>query len=113
MSREILGQAEEVFSLLDEEGPSVDTELATKIENVFFESSGENIKLQKIMKEYKRPVNLLSLKRPKINPPEKESFQQYQSNTSFVMNNGKSLYSSQNYVNKAISILSNMVMVDT
>ena len=103
MSREILGQVEEVFSLLDEEGPSVDnTELAK-----------ENIKLQKIMKEYKRPVNLLSMKHPKINPPEIESSQQYQSNTSFVMNNEKSLYSSQNYVIKAISILSNMVMVDT
>ena len=73
MSRKILGQVEEVFSLLDEDGPWVDAELAKKIENVFSESSGENIKLQKIMKEYKRPANLLSLKRPKINQPEIES----------------------------------------
>ena len=107
MSREILGQAEDDFTVLDEEGPSVGTELAKKIENVFFESSEDNIKLQKIMKKYKHPANLLNLKPPKINP-EIESSQQYQSNTSFVMNNEKSLYSSQNYVIKAISILSNM-----
>ena len=46
----------------------MDTELAKKIENLFFESSGDNIKLQEIMKEYKHPANLLNLKPPKINP---------------------------------------------
>ena len=51
MSREILGQVDDDFSVLDEEGLSVDTELTKKIENVFFESSGDNMKLQKIMKE--------------------------------------------------------------
>ena len=45
MSREILGQVEDDFSVLDEEDPSVDTELAKKIENVFFASPGDNIKL--------------------------------------------------------------------
>ena len=50
----------------------------------------------------------MKLKPPKINQ-EIESSQQYQSDEpSFVMNNKKSLYSSQNYVIKAISILSNM-----
>ena len=106
MSLDILVQADE-FSLLDEKGPSVDTESAKKVENVFFESSGDKIKLQKIMKEYTNPANLSSLKPHKINP-EIESSQQYQSNTSFVMNKLKSLYLSQNYVIKAISILSNM-----
>ena len=76
MSRKILGQVDDEFSVLDEEGPSVVTELAKKIENVFFESSGDKIKLQKIMKEYKHPANLLNLKPPKINP-EIESSQQY------------------------------------
>ena len=90
MSREILCQVEDGFSTLYEEGPSVDTELAKKIENVFFESSGDNIKLQKIMKEHKRSANLLNLKPPKINP-EIEPSQQYQSNTSFVVSNEKSL----------------------
>ena len=107
MCREILGQVDVDFSVLDEDGPSVDTELTKKIKNVVFEISKGNIKLQKIMKEYKHPANLLNLKPPKFNP-EIESSQQYQSNTSFVMNKKKSLYSSQNYVIKAISILSSM-----
>ena len=68
MSWEILCQVENDFSVLGEEGLSVDTEIAKKIENVFFESSGDNIKLQKIMKEYKHPPNLLNLKPPKIKP---------------------------------------------
>ena len=91
MSWEILGQVDDDFSVLDEKGPPVDLELAKKIENVFFESSRDNTKLQKIMKEYKYPANLLNLKAPNINP-EIESSQQYQSNNSFVMNNTKSLY---------------------
>ena len=53
MSWEIFGQVDYEFSVLDEEGPSVDTKLAKKIESFFFESSGGIIKLQKIMKEYK------------------------------------------------------------
>ena len=36
MSREVLGQVDDEFSVLDKEVPSVDTELAKKIENVFF-----------------------------------------------------------------------------
>ena len=94
MSREILGQVDNQFSLLDEEGPSGDTALAKKTENVFFNSSGDNIKLQKIIKEYKHPANFLSLNPPNINP-ETESAQQYQSNTSFVMNSEKSLFKSK------------------
>ena len=73
LSRKILGRVEDGFSVHDKEGPSVGTELAKKVENVFFESSGGNIKLQKIMKEYKHPANLLNLKSPKINPEIKSS----------------------------------------
>ena len=43
------------------------------------------------MKEYKHPANDLNLKAPKINP-EIESSQQYQSKTSFVMNNEKTYF---------------------
>ena len=82
------------FSLFDEEGPSVTTELARKTESLFSESSGENIKLQKIMKEYKHPADLSSLKTPEINP-EIESFQQYQSNTTLF----KSKLCDQSYFN--------------
>ena len=84
----------------------MDTDLAKEIENVFTESSVDNIKMQKTMKEYKDPANLLNLNLPKVNS-EIESSQQYQSNT-FVMNNEKSLNSSQNDMIKAISILSNL-----
>ena len=68
MSRKILGQVEDDLFVHDEEGPSVDTELAKKIESVFLKSSRDNIKLQKIMKEYKHPANLLNLKPSKISP---------------------------------------------
>lgn len=44
---------------------------------------------------------------PKINP-EIECAQQFKSNTIFLMTNEKSLNSSQNYVVKTISILSNI-----
>ena len=43
------------------------------------------------MKEYKYPANDLNLKPRKINP-ETESSQQYQSKTSFLMNNEKSYF---------------------
>ena len=43
------------------------------------------------MKDYKHPANDLNLKAPKINP-EIESSQQYQSKTSFVMNNEKTYF---------------------
>ena len=68
MSSEILGHVDDWFSLLDEVGPSVDTELTKKIGNVFFERSGVNIKLCKKMMEYKHPVNHLKWKPHKINP---------------------------------------------
>ena len=62
MSWEILDQVDDDFSVIDKKVPSVDLELAKKIENVFFESSGDNIKLEKIMKTYKHSANLLNLK---------------------------------------------------
>ena len=62
MSWEILDQVDDDFSVIDKKVPSVDLELAKKIENVFFESSGDNIKLEKIMKAYKHSANLLNLK---------------------------------------------------
>ena len=62
MCWEILDQVDDDFSVIDKKVPSVDLELAKKIENVFFESSGDNIKLEKIMKAYKHSANLLNLK---------------------------------------------------
>ena len=109
MSREILNKnmVYDDLCIQEDEGPSVDPDLAKKIENVFFETSGDNAKLQKIMKYHKHPSNLMSLKPLKLNP-EIDSSQNYQSNSSFVMNNEKSLYSSHNFVIKSIAIVSNM-----
>lgn len=59
----------------------LDTELAKKVEHVFFKSSGDNIKLQKIRKEYKPRANLFTLNPPKIDS-KIESSNQYQINTS-------------------------------
>lgn len=89
------------------EGSYIVPHLAKKIENAFFEISGDNVKLQKIMSDRKHPSNLNMPKPPKTNP-EIESSQQFQGNISFVMTNEKGLYSSQMYVIKAISILSNV-----
>ena len=85
MGQKIIVQVDDEFSLFDEEGSSVDTNLAKKIDNVFFESPGDNIKLQ--MNKCKHLANFLSLK-PKINP-EIESSKQYQIKTSFAKNNEK------------------------
>ena len=81
--------------------------MAKKIENAFFEISADNAKLQKIMKDYKHPDNLMSLKPLRLNP-EIDSSHKYQSNASFVMTNEKGLYSSHNFVIKAIAMLSEM-----
>ena len=59
------------------------------------------------MKENQHPSNLMAVKPPKLNP-ETESSHQFQNNTSFVMTNKKSLYSSQNFVVKAITIMSDI-----
>ena len=59
------------------------------------------------MKVNQHPSNLMAVKPPKLNP-EIESCHQFQNNTSFVMTNGKSLYSSQNFVVKAITIMSDI-----
>ena len=57
------------------------------------EAEADNIKLQKIMKENKHPSNLMAIKPPKLNP-KIESCQPFQNSASFVMSNGKSLFSS-------------------
>ena len=42
MSREILDQVDDDLRIIHEEGPSVNPHLAKKIENAFFEISGDN-----------------------------------------------------------------------
>ena len=107
MSREILYQVGDDLGIQEVEGLAVDELLAAKIGHTYFESSADNAKLQKIMKENQHPNNLMAVEPPKLNP-EIESCHQFQNNTSFVMTNEKSLYSSQNFVVKAITIMSDI-----
>ena len=59
------------------------------------------------MRDPKHLSNLNNLKPRKISSEIKAS-QQFQNNTSFVMTNEKDLYSSQSFVIRAVSVLSNM-----
>ena len=107
MSRKILHQVDDDLAIQEVEGLAIDELLAAKIGHAYFESSADNAKLQKIMKENQHPNNLMAVEPPKLNP-EIESCHLFQNNTSFVMTNEKSLYSSQNFVVKAITIMSDI-----
>ena len=108
MSWEILHQVDNDLIIHEVEDLAVDEVLATKIGHAYFESSVDNATLQKIMKENQHPSNLMAVKPAKLNP-EIESCHKFQNSTSFVMTNEKSLYYSQNFVVKAITIMSDIV----
>ena len=97
-------QVDDDLGIQEAEGPAVDELLAEKINHAYFESSADNTKPQKIMKENQHPSNFMAVKPPKLNP-EIESCHQFQNNASFVMSNKKSLYSSCNFVVKTITIM--------
>ena len=59
------------------------------------------------MKENQHPRNFMAVKSRKLNP-EIESCHQFQNNASFVISNEKSLYSSQNFVVKTITFMSDI-----
>ena len=82
MSREILHQVHDDLGIQETEGPAVDELLAGKINHAYFESSADNTKLQKIMKENQHPSNIMDVNPPKRNP-EIESCHQFQNNASF------------------------------
>ena len=88
MSREILHQVDDDLGVQEAKGPAADELLAEKINHAYFESSADNTKLQKIMKENQHPRNLMAVKSRKLNP-EIESCHQFQNNASFVMSNKK------------------------
>ena len=103
MSREILHQVDDDLGIQEAEGSAVDELLAEKINHAYFESSADNTKLQKIMKENQHPRNLMVVKSRKLNP-EIESCHQFQNNASFVMSNKKKFilfpeFCSQNNLN--------------
>ena len=90
MSKEILHQVDDDLGIQEAEGVAVDELLVEKIDHAYFESSADDTKLQKLMKENQHSSNLMTIKTPKQNP-KIESFLQLQNNTSFVMSNEKSL----------------------
>ena len=107
MSREILHQVDDDMGIQEAEGLAVDEFLPEKIGHVYFESSADNNKLQKIMKENQHPSNFMAVMPPELNL-EIESCHQFQNNTSFVMSNEKSLYTCQNFIVKATTIMSDI-----
>ena len=107
MSREILHQVEDDLGIQEPDGLAVDEFLTEKIGHAYFDSSADNTKLQEIMIENQHRSKLMVVKPPKLNP-EVDSCHQFQDNTFFVMSNEKSLYSSQNFVVKTITILSDI-----
>ena len=68
MSREILHQVEDDLGIQEAKGLAVDELLAEKTDHAYFDSSADNIKLQKLMKENQHPSNLMTVKPPKLNP---------------------------------------------
>ena len=65
MSREILHQVDDDLDIQEAEGLAADEFLPEKIGHVYFESSADNNKLQKIMKENQHLSNLMAVKPPK------------------------------------------------
>ena len=92
MSRDILHQVDDDVDIQQAEGLAVDELLTEEIGHAYFESSADNTKLRKILKENQHPSNLMAVKRPKLNA-EIESCHQFQNNASFIMSNEKRLYS--------------------
>ena len=108
MSREILNQVDDDdLDIQESKEVCISKILAEKIEHVYFDTFADNIRLHKIMNDCSHSQNLASMKPSKINP-EIECAHHILNNTSFVMKNKKSLYSSQNYVVKTVSKLSNI-----
>ena len=77
MSQEIFDHVDDNLGIMDEEGPSIDPQLAKKIENAFFDICRENAKLQKIMRDQKHPSYRNNLKPPKIKAGNSVSSEQH------------------------------------
>ena len=88
MSRAILHQVDFDLGMQEAKGLAVGELLAGKTDHAYFESSADNIKLQKLIKENQHPSNLMTVKPPKLNP-EIKYCHQFQNHVSFVMSNEK------------------------
>ena len=77
----------------------------------FLDASSETSLLNKIMKLYALPSNLSKMSVSKMNE-EVEITSAYQNNERFITSKEKTLYSVQNYVAKALAIISQMTDAD-
>ena len=68
MNRQILNQVDDDLGIQESKGLYIGKILAEKIEHAYFDTSADNIRLQKIMKDKSPSQNLASMKLPKINP---------------------------------------------
>ena len=62
MSRQILNQIDVGLGIQESEESCIDKTLAEKIEHVYFDTSSDKVRLQKIMKDNSHPRNLASTK---------------------------------------------------
>ena len=89
MSRKTLNQDEDNLRMIE----------------LFFDASGNNVNLKKIIRDHSHPFkNKSTTKNPEI-----ESSEQLQNNTSFITTNERCMNCSCNFVKKAISTMSDMV----
>ena len=68
MTREILNQVDDELDIQQSEGLCINKILAEKIEHAYFDTSGDNVRLQIIMRDNFQFQNLVSIKPPKIDP---------------------------------------------
>ena len=107
MSEEILANIDDEIGIEETLGNSINERLAKQIIHSYLESSSESTALNKIMKMYSTPENLSPTTVPKLNR-EIELTKGFTNNDRYVNSKEKSLYATQNYVAKAITITSKM-----
>ena len=107
MSQEILNQLGDEMGMHVDESKNISQGLSTQSMHSFLHASSETSSLNKIMKLYALPSNLSKMTVPKMNE-ELEITSAYQNNERFITIKEKTLHSVQNYVAKALAIVSQM-----
>ena len=107
MSQEILHQLGNELGMNVDESRNINQGLSTQLMHSFLHASSETSSLNKMMKLYALPSNLSKMTVLKMNE-EVEITSAYQNNERFITTKEKSLYSVQNYVAKALAIISQM-----
>ena len=106
VSEELLASIEEEVGEKKENGDKINGRWADQVKHAFREASSETTSFNKIMKMYPKPENL-DIRVPKSNW-EVEINLNFQKNNRFVSTKEKALYSTQNYICKAITLFAKM-----